>query len=85
VPGFDLGGGADHPLKYLGWAATDPNVVPPPKSFAAVVYDRALFEQNKTDSTHGKVWPHRPDTFLFISAGKDAMYGSSDDVMNFEN
>jgi len=85
VPGFDLGAGADHPLKYLGWAATDPNVVPATKSFAGVVYDRALFEQNRQADGTGKVWPHRPDTFIIISAGKDAMYGSSDDVANFEN
>lgn len=85
VTGIDLGGGTGHTLHDLGWVVTDPNVVPATKSFAGVVYDRALFEQNKTDGTHGKVWPHRPDTFLLISAGKDAMYGSSDDVMNFEN
>ncbi len=83
--GIDLGGGTDHPLRYLGWAVATATTVPDSKSFAGAVYDRGLFEQNrKTDGT-GKVWPHRPDTFIFISAGKDALYGTSDDVMNFEN
>ncbi len=27
--------------------------------------------------------PHRKDTFLLITAGKDGIYGSSDDVKNF--
>ena len=28
--------------------------------------------------------PHRPDSYLLISAGADAVFGTSDDVANFE-
>jgi hypothetical protein len=83
--GIDLGDGTDHPLKYLGWAVSDRNKEPAMKSFAGAAYDRTMFEQNKIDATHGKVWPHRPDTFLFIAAGPDALYGTPDDVANFEH
>lgn len=77
--GIDLGGGTIHPLGELGWESGTPTAIARQDSFAGFVYDRALFTQNQ------KVWPHRPDTFLFISAGKDALYGTSDDVANFEN
>jgi prepilin-type N-terminal cleavage/methylation domain-containing protein len=87
ITGIDLGGGTSHPLYWLGWSVTDPNRIDPahPQSFAGVVYDRALFDQNRQADGTGKIWPHCPNTFIFISAGKDAMYGTSDDVMNFEN
>jgi prepilin-type N-terminal cleavage/methylation domain-containing protein len=86
--GFDLGGGVVKPdtgqfhwLYELGWSAAPPNVRPVDKTFAAYVYDQGLFEQQ--GGPLGKVWPRRPDTFLFISAGKDGVYGTSDDVTNF--
>jgi prepilin-type N-terminal cleavage/methylation domain-containing protein len=88
--GFDLGGGVVEPgtgqfhwLYKLGWkSGSSANDRPSPdKSFAAYVYDQGLFDQQ--GGNQGKVWPRRPDTFLFISAGKDAVYGTSDDVTNF--
>jgi prepilin-type N-terminal cleavage/methylation domain-containing protein len=33
----------------------------------------------KTD----KGWPHRPDSYILISAGADGEYGTSDDIFNF--
>lgn len=79
IAGIDVGGGTSHPLRWLGWESGTPTAIARQDSFAGSVYDRALHTQNQ------KVWPHRPDTFLFISAGKDALYGTSDDVANFEN
>jgi prepilin-type N-terminal cleavage/methylation domain-containing protein len=84
--GIDLGAGTDHPMKYLGWGVGAPNAAPPVRSFAGAAYDRALFEQNRTsDGIGGKVWPHRPDTFMFFAPGPDAQYGTPDDVANFEH
>jgi prepilin-type N-terminal cleavage/methylation domain-containing protein len=31
------------------------------------------------------IWPHRPDSYLLISAGADGLYGTNDDVCNFDN
>ena len=84
LDGLDLGGGTTHPLKTIGWTSVVPTERPHDNSFAEAVYDRGLFEQNMQPDGSGKVWPHRPDTFLIISAGKDGLYGTSDDVANFE-
>jgi prepilin-type N-terminal cleavage/methylation domain-containing protein len=29
------------------------------------------------------LWPHRPDSYILISAGWDGLYGTSDDVLNY--
>lgn len=50
------------------------------KSFAHTIYD-----PNATIGTAaGIARPHRPDSYLLISAGPDGIYGSSDDVANFK-
>ena len=30
-----------------------------------------------------KEWPHRPDSYILISAGPDGLYGTGDDITNF--
>lgn len=30
-------------------------------------------------------WPYRPDSYILISAGADGLYGTGDDITNFEN
>jgi len=76
-PGLDLGAGLPHKLRKLGWRAATPLTAPEGDSFAAALYDRGLFEQS------GRVWPRRPDSFILIAPGKDALYGTSDDITNF--
>jgi len=34
-------------------------------------------------SATGTRWPHRPDSYLLISAGADSRYGTADDICNF--
>jgi prepilin-type N-terminal cleavage/methylation domain-containing protein len=36
-------------------------------------------------SATGKRWPHRPDSYILISAGMDGKYGTEDDICNFGN
>jgi len=31
----------------------------------------------------GRPWPHRPDSYILISAGPDGLFGNSDDITNF--
>lgn len=33
----------------------------------------------------GRLWPHRPDSYILISAGADGLYGTNDDITNFDN
>ena len=93
--GWDLGAGPDsdenfepryHPLGALGYNASQPTRLPPVKSFAYSIFDRNLFETtNKSGNPDdgGRVWPRRPDTFMLVSPGADARFGTSDDVWNF--
>ena len=37
----------------------------------------------KVLSASGRRWPHRPDSYILISAGLDGEYGTSDDICNF--
>jgi type II secretory pathway pseudopilin PulG len=32
-----------------------------------------------------RAWPHRPDSYILISAGADGLYGTGDDITNFGN
>lgn len=34
-------------------------------------------------SATGNRWPHRPDSYILISAGMDGLYGTEDDILNF--
>ena len=36
-------------------------------------------------SATGRPWPHRPDSYILISAGVDGRYGTADDICNFGN
>ena len=34
-------------------------------------------------TTPTMIWPYRPDSYILISAGKDGLYGTDDDICNF--
>jgi len=34
-------------------------------------------------TTTDVLWPHRPDSYILISAGADGLYGTEDDIRNF--
>ncbi|MGD8454215.1 MAG: type II secretion system protein [Phycisphaerae bacterium] len=87
--GWDLGSGPDasvppyfHPLAMLGYNAADPADLPPKQSFMHAIYDRNLYESTDKGSG-GRVWPLRAKTFLLVSPGRDARYGTMDDIWNF--
>jgi type II secretory pathway pseudopilin PulG len=46
-------------------------------------YNFVAYIRNK--KVEAKVTPHRADSFLLISAGKDGVFGTGDDVANFEH
>ena len=39
---------------------------------------------NSKISTNTWKWPHRPDSYILISAGADGLYGTQDDITNFK-
>ena len=39
----------------------------------------------KVTAASGRLWPHRPDSYILISAGADGLYGTNDDITNFGN
>jgi type II secretory pathway pseudopilin PulG len=41
------------------------------------------YEGGIKDSKVEIPWPHRPDSYILISAGVDGLYGTSDDIRNF--
>ena len=45
--------------------------------FREEITDMRIFE------TSGRYWPHRPDSYILISAGVDGLYGTNDDITNF--
>jgi hypothetical protein len=42
--------------------------------------DYGIIDQKIT----ARVWPHRADSFILLSAGPDGLYGTEDDIANFE-
>lgn len=77
--GFNFGGG-DHWIKDFG-DPDDPGSEP--RSFVHYIHNHQIGYDDDTD-THTIVAPYNRDTFLLITAGKDGIYGSNDDVANFE-
>jgi prepilin-type N-terminal cleavage/methylation domain-containing protein len=59
----------DHPLATLGGMYL--------YSPLYKIVDQKIF------SATAKLWPHRPDSYILISAGLDSKYGTEDDILNF--
>lgn len=67
----------NHAIVALG-VPGDPNAVHPmadPQRFYLNTRDRRVLEESR---------PYRADTFILLSAGWDGLYGTADDVFNFE-
>jgi hypothetical protein len=65
------------PADAAAWATA---VKAAPNSFAAFILDRAAFES----SGEKTVIPVRKDGYILLSPGKDGLFGTRDDVANFE-
>jgi prepilin-type N-terminal cleavage/methylation domain-containing protein len=83
--GLDLGAGLSHELEYSGGALPpqfddDGDDVPDveesdPDSFAEFILDRSVTVRNT---------PVNADSYILISAGPDALWGTEDDITNFK-
>ena len=81
--GFNFGGG-EHWIKVFG--DPDPeHVGDDPHSFVHYIHDHSVGHDPEVGPTHHSiVAPYNRETFLLPTAGKDGIYGNSDDVTNFE-
>ncbi len=68
------GAGSDH---KLDWAA--PGTPDNPPAFGT--FPRYI----RNESVQAKIWPHREDSYLLVSPGADGLYGTADDIANFEH
>jgi prepilin-type N-terminal cleavage/methylation domain-containing protein len=77
LTGLNLGAGTAHPLgqwvnlRADGW----PDSSTTRRQFAYIIGDPKIT---------AKPMPQRPDSYLLISAGADGLYGTADDVTNFQ-
>jgi hypothetical protein len=92
-PGWDFDG--EHPIafpgeEFTGEELSDPDNQDAQRSFARFIIDRTLYrtlelkrQQNETIPSTTPLRPMNADSYLLISPGVDARYGTSDDVTNF--
>jgi len=87
LPKWDFGASREHPLEFFGQAnPPDPQtILNDTQCFQYYILDRALYEASydSANPQNATAKPYRKDTFLLISPGKDALYGTQDDVTNF--
>lgn len=85
MQGWHYDSDQDHQMKYFGAYPNDkpdPNSLKLPENrdtFAYYILNRNVFESTE----YKTAVPSRKDSFIFISAGKDGVYGTVDDITNF--
>ncbi len=80
--GTSLGSGFEHPLGLEVGYDRNQTTRPERLTFAGAIYDEANFDQTQRGDD-GKIVPHKPRSYLIISAGRDGLYGTADDVRNY--
>jgi type II secretory pathway pseudopilin PulG len=66
-------------LLGLPWDQATPHPLATISTFYNVITNKRI-----TLSTATSGWPYNPDSYILISAGFDGVYGTSDDMFNFE-
>lgn len=75
-----------HPLGVFGFANQSalnqwPGIEP---SFASNILNRQVFESSR-QGDQGRLVPFNPEKFILISAGRDGLYGTEDDIRNYQS
>ena len=79
VTGMNFGTGL-HPLSNVVGSLTGTSTQ---ADIEAAAFDRSFERYIWDDTVSGRLTPVKPDTFILISAGPDRLYGTGDDVTNF--
>lgn len=88
--GWDMTGGGGfatasdpvHPAGVFGYNQSKPAARPDGPSFTSFIYDAQVYDQTTT-AQGGKVVANKSDSFILWSPGRDGLWGTSDDVTNF--
>ncbi len=74
-----------HPLRVVGESHAD-EIDDNTTSFAYYVTSKSALDQTSTQPDRAKrtVRAIKPDTYMLITAGRDGLYGTADDVNNFD-
>jgi len=89
APPWKFGGGDHHDIEYFGdqpgEQPTPDEIQDDPKTFLHYVMNKEVFTSTYDGTVsppRATMSPYRKDSFLLVTAGKDAIYGSNDDVSN---
>ena len=88
-PGWQFGT-RDHQIRELGNPCNPDNVsdgclqLPDPQPDITMPFARYIHDHKSEDAAAGVVRAVNPDTYLLISAGRDGIYGTADDINNFQ-
>ena len=72
-----------HPIRILG-NIDDPDDVSGLPGGITMPFARYIHDHKSEQASVGSVKPVNPDTYLLISAGPDGIYGTNDDINNFQ-
>lgn len=73
-----------HPMGVVGFKANKSTDRPPAESFANSICNLNIFDST-AKGDKGRVWPNNPERFLLITPGIDGIYGTTDDVRNYQS
>ncbi len=82
LQGIDLGAGVYHPISELGPTVPSPADMSNASSSFRTNPSFARTVWNPTSVATAQ--PHNADSYILISAGPDGLYGTGDDIANFE-
>jgi prepilin-type N-terminal cleavage/methylation domain-containing protein len=79
---LDLGTPADQAIRHPLWTGT---LATDLMNFEEIILNKQVQIATKTAALpNGIKQPYRADSYFLLSAGKDGLYGTSDDLFNFE-
>ena len=82
--GYDFANtGKSHHMKVLGYRTSE-NTEVEPETFVHAIYSRGVYSATERSSGPGRIWPYNAKSFLIISPGKDGLFGTIDDIKNFD-
>jgi hypothetical protein len=87
--GKDFGAGPVHPLSILGWRASESGIWGPYLPVSDSDTEKAATTpsfayQLRNPNVTARPEPFRADSYILLSAGPDGLYGTADDLANFE-
>ena len=84
LSGWDFAGTGVHPHPLAAFGSLDSAAInqPPPFCPQGRTFAGFLHDENALRAA-GVVKPVNPETFLLIGAGEDGLYGTDDDITNF--